>query len=88
MVSEAQSIIAKRNSGWDRYVLGGGIVTTGNRKKKPKKPEAGQTIIVKRLCSMVRPHINLSQNFPEPAGDLLGTKCSNIVIHIKPMTFT
>jgi hypothetical protein len=34
MVSEAQSIIAKRNSGWDRYVLGGGIVTTGNRKKK------------------------------------------------------
>ena len=81
-MSEAQFIIAERNSGWGRYVLGGGIVTSGNR----TKPEEGQTIIVKGLCSMVRGHIHLSQNFPEQY--LLGTKYSNIVMHINPVAFT
>lgn len=54
----------------------------GNR----TKPEVGQTITVKDLCSLVSPHAHVSQNFPEQ--HLLGTKCSNILIHIKPMAFT
>ena len=38
IMSEAQFTIAKRNSDWGIYVLGGGIVTLGNR----TKPEVEQ----------------------------------------------